>query len=139
MVGARARVELLHDFAGELEHLFVDRVAVVGARRAHDVALHVAAGGQRRELHFVDAANRVLEICFEDAVVLHALPCSDAERAIADFVAQVDFGQELVAREAPARNRCADHEAIELGLGSRRRRGLRPGVRGRPAGRCRDS
>ena len=118
MIRARARVELLHQLAGQLEHLLVHRVAVVRAGRAHDVALHVAAGGQRRELHFVDAADRLLEVLLQHAVQLQALPRGDAQRGVADFVAQVELGQQLVAGELAAGDGGADHEAVELGLGA---------------------
>ncbi len=137
MVGARARVELLHQLAGELVHLFVHRVAVVRAGRAHDVSLHVAARGQRRELHFVDAADGLLEVLLQHAVQLQALPRGDAERGVADFVAQVELGQQLIAGEPAAGDGGADHEAVELGLAPGHRRGLRRGARGRPADRCR--
>ena len=117
MVGPRARIELLHELAGQLEHLLVHRVAVVRARRAHDVALHVAAGGQRGELHFVDPPDGVLEILLQHAVQLQALPRRDAQRGVADLVAQIELGQQLVAGEPAAGDGGADHEAVELGLG----------------------
>ena len=117
MIGPRARVELLHELAGQLEHLLVHGVAVVRAGRAHDVSLHVAARGQRRELHFVDSADRLLEIRLQHAVQLQALPRGDAERGVADFVAQIELGQQLIAGEPAAGDGGADHEAVELGLG----------------------
>ena len=117
VVGAGAGVELFHQFAGEGVHLFVHGIAVVGAGRAHDVAFYVATGGERGELHFVDAANGVLEVRFQHAVELQALPRGDAERGVADFVAEVELGQQLVAGDAAAGNGGADHEAVELGFG----------------------
>ena len=117
MVGPRARVELLHELAGQLVHLLVHGIAVVRAGRAHHVALHVAARRQRRELHFVDALDRLLEILLQHAVQLQALPRGDPQRRVADFVAQVELGQQLVAGEPAAGDGRADHEAVELGLG----------------------
>ena len=117
MIGSRARVELLHQLAGQRVHLLVDRIAVVRAGRAHDVALHVAAGGQRGKLHFVDPPDGLLEILFQDAVELQALPGGDAQRGVADFVAEIELGQQLVAGDPAAGDGGADHEAVELGLG----------------------
>src|SRR6185436_910357 len=116
VIRAGARVKLFHQFAGEFEHLFVNLVAVVGAGRAHDVPLHVAAGGERGELDVVDSPDGLLEILLQYAVELQALAGGDAERGVADFIAQVEFGKELIAGDAATGDGCADHEAVKLGL-----------------------
>ena len=58
-----------------------------------------------------------LRFDLQHAVQLQALPRGDAERGVADFVAQVELGQQLVAGEPAAGDGGADHEAVELGLG----------------------
>ena len=84
-------------------------------RAAHDVALDVAAGGQRGKLNFVDAVNRLPQIVLQHAVQLQALAAGDAQRGVADFVAQIELGQQLLAGQLAAGNLGADHERVGLG------------------------
>ena len=49
------------------------RIVLDGRRAAHDVTLDVAAGGQRRELDLVDAADRLLQVILQNAVQLQTL------------------------------------------------------------------
>ena len=58
-----------------------------------------------------------LRFVLQHAVQLQALAGGDAERGVADFVAQIELGQQLIARESAAGDGGADHEAVELGLG----------------------
>ena len=100
---------------GQILQLAADRVVFVGGRAAHHVALDVAAGGQRGELDLVDAADRLLQVVFQNAVQLQPLTAGDAQRGVADFVAQIQFGQKLIARQFAAGNPGADHERIGFG------------------------
>ena len=68
----------------------------------------------------------VLEVRLQHAVQLQALPRGDAQRGVADLVAQVELGQQLVAGELAAGDGRADHEAVELGLGRPVDAGLGP-------------
>ncbi len=52
------------------------------------------------------------------------MPRSDAKRRVADLVAQVEFGEHLVAGESAAGDGGPHHEAVELGLG----RAVYPGL-----------
>ena len=106
----------LHELAGQLVHLLVHGIAVVRAGRAHHVAFHVAAGGERRKLHFVDALDGALQIRFQHAVQLQALPRGDPQRGVAHLIAQVQLGEKLIACQPAAGDGGADHEAVELGL-----------------------
>ena len=91
-------------------------VTVVGARCAHHVSLHIAAGGECCELDIVNSPDGLLEVLLQHAVELQALAGGDAERRVADFVAQVELGQQLIAGDAAAGDGCTDHETVELGL-----------------------
>lgn len=66
-----------------------DRVAVDRNRAAHDVAVDVAARGQRGQLDEIDFANRLAEVSLQDAVKLKALPSRDSQRAVSETVAQI--------------------------------------------------
>ena len=100
---------------GQILQLAADRIVLVGGRAAHHVALDVAAGRQRGELHLVDAADRLLQVVLQNAVQLQPLPAGDAQRGVADFVAQIQFGQQLIAGQLAAGHPGADHERIGLG------------------------
>src|SRR5258706_69338 len=68
--------------------VFIDLLedgAALGIRRGHDVAIHVAAGGDGVEQHLVHALHQWLHIAFEDAVELKSLPCGDAQRGRGEF------------------------------------------------------
>ena len=108
---------------------------------AHDVPLDVAAGGQRRKLHFVDTMDRVLPLILHHAVQLQTLAARDPQRRIAHLVAQVELGQKLIAGQLSAGNFRADHERVDLGrLSFPPVRPTRsPPRRGRPAGRFHDA
>ena len=99
---------------GQRLHLVVHRIVSMRRRAAHDVALDVAAGGQRRKLHLVDAADRFFQVALQHAVQLQALPRGDAQRGVADLVAQIELGQQLVAGQLAAGNLGADHEAVDF-------------------------
>ena len=82
---------------------------------AHDVALHVAAGRQRRKLNLVDAVDRLPQVVLQHAVQLQALAGGDPQRGVAHLVAQVELGQQLLAGQLAAGNLGADHERVGLG------------------------
>ncbi len=95
---------------GQGLHLVVDGILMMRRGAAHHVAVHVAAGGQRGELHFVDAVDRLLQVALQHAVQLQALAAGDPQRGVADLVAQVELGQQLLAGQLAAGNLRADHE-----------------------------
>src|SRR5690606_14977042 len=68
------------------------------------------------KLNFVDAVDRLLQIRLGDAVKLQSLARGDAERAIADFVAQVEFSEQLLAGQLAAGDGGADHEHVGLAV-----------------------
>ena len=62
VVGAGSRGDVPQQFNRQPMHFFMHRVVVVRRRAAGDVALDVAAGGQRGELHFIDPLDHLLQI-----------------------------------------------------------------------------
>jgi hypothetical protein len=119
VIGSRLRRKMHGQLVGQGLQLVVDRVAFVGTRRAHHISFHVATGSQRGELHLVDPTNCLFEVGLQHAMQLQPLASSDSQRRIAHLVAQVELGQQLIARELAAWNGGADHEAVKLGLGRR--------------------
>ena len=114
VVGRRAWAEMYGQSIGQRLHLGVDGILMMRGRAAHDIALDVAAGGQRRQLHLVDASDGFLEVTLQDAVQLQALPRRDPQRGIAQLIAQVELGQQLPAGQLAAGNLGADHEAVDF-------------------------
>ena len=97
MVRARRRAQLERQRLGDPAHRGVVGVA---QRRgaAHDVALHVAAGGDGGEQRLVDAGDGRLEVALEHAVELEALAGGDAERAVGVLVGESLELEVLLAR-----------------------------------------
>ena len=58
--------------------------------------------------------DRLPQVVLEHAVQLQALAAGDSQRGVADLVAQVELGQQLLARQLAAGNLRADHERIGL-------------------------
>ena len=110
VVGPRARGEMPGELVHHRLHLVADRIPVDRRRAAHDVALDVAAGGERGHLDVVDPLHEGPEIPLHDAVVLDRLPRREPDRAVAHLVAQVDRREQLVGRELSARHAGANHE-----------------------------
>ena len=92
-------------------HLVADGIAVDRRRAAHDIALDVAAGGERGHLVGVDLLHELLQIPLHHAVVLDRLPRRQPDRAVADLVPHVHRGEELGGGELPPGHAGADHEA----------------------------
>ena len=59
-------------------------------------------------------AMQLLQVFLHHAVQLQPLPAGDAERGVAQLVAEVDLGQQLVGGQLPAGNAGADHEHVRL-------------------------
>ena len=119
VVGPRSWCEVPGELIDHHLHLIADGVAVDRRRAAHDVSLHIAAGGERGELVGMDPLHEVPEVALDHAVVLDRLAGREPDRAIAKFIAHVDRRQELVGRELSAGHARADHERdLALALGA---------------------
>ena len=86
-----------------------------GRGAAHDVALDVAAGGQRGELNLVDAVDRLPQVVFSTPCSCNPWRLVIRSVVVAHLVAQVDLGQQLLAGQLAAGNLGADHERVGLG------------------------
>ena len=111
VVGPRPRREMDGELVELGLHLVADSITVDRRRAAHDVALDVAAGGERRHLVGVDLLHEGLQISLHHAMVLDRLPGCQSDRAVADLVSHVHRGEELGGGELPPRHAGADHEA----------------------------
>ncbi len=90
-----------------------------GGGAAHDVALHVAAGGDGGEQLLVDGGDGRLEIALQHAVKLKALPGGDPERPIGVVVGDLFQRQVLVGGDRACRNGHPHHEGVRLLLSGR--------------------
>ena len=92
---------------------------------AHDVALHVAAGGDGGEQRLVDAGDGGLEVALEHAVELEALAGGHPEGAVGVVVGEPLEPEVLLGRDGAGRDRDPHHEGVGL---------LEPGGLERPPG-----
>ena len=111
VVGARAGEQVLGDAAGHLEHL-IAQPAGERRRAAHHVALHVAAGAERRDERVVQLADRSLQVALHHAVKLVVLSRRDPQRAVAVAARQLVEHEVLPGGEDAARDLAADHEGV---------------------------
>ena len=81
---------------------------------AQDIAVDVAAGGNRRQQRLVDLAHGGFEIRFDDAVQLEGLARGQPHGAVAVSVGDVLHLQELLRRADTGGNAQADHEGERL-------------------------
>ena len=91
-------------------HLGADGVIVDRGWAAHDIPLHVAAGGERGHLDVVDPLHEGLQVALHHAVVLDRLPRGEPDRAVAHLIAEIDRREQLVGRQLAARHARPDHE-----------------------------
>ena len=56
----------------------------MGQRARHHVADDVAARAERRQRRGVDARHELVELALVDDVVLHALPCGEAQLVVGE-------------------------------------------------------
>jgi hypothetical protein len=113
VIGAAARGKAIGNRLGKALHLLVDGVGVRRGRR-HHVALHVAAGAERRQQTFVDGGNGMFEVGLQHAMQLNALPRRDAQRAVGVGLGNAIEREILVRRDPASGNSAADHEDIRL-------------------------
>lgn len=113
-VGVRSRAQVLRDLIGQRLHFTVNGLAVERSWAAHHVAIHIAAGGQRGEFDPIDFADRLAEVSFQDAVKLETLPSRNPQCAVAEAIAQIEFGQELRGRHFSPGNARTNHHAVGL-------------------------
>src|SRR5690606_34487569 len=67
-----------------------------------------------RQLEFVDRRDGMLQVLLQHTMELQSLTRGDAEGLIPNRVAQVEVSEHLLARDHPARDAGADHEAVVL-------------------------
>jgi hypothetical protein len=106
-----------------------------GERRAHHIAVHIAAGGDRVQSDLVQRADQSAQVLLPHPVKLHRLARGEAHRAAA---VRLGAGIELqpLLGAALAAGQAHPHHEAEGGLQLPLPAGAR-GCRGRPAGRCR--
>ena len=92
------RVEACDQLVSQRLHFRMHRIVVVRRRAAHHISLHVAAGRQSRKFDFVDPPNCFVQVALRYAVQLQSLPTGDPQRAVSQFVAQIQLAKQLVAR-----------------------------------------
>ena len=110
VVGSRPRGEVLRKLVELGLHLVADAVAVDRRRAAHDVAFHVAAGGERRHLVGVHLLHEVLEFPLHHAVVLDRLPGRETDRAVAQLIPHLHGREQLLGGQLAAGHAGTDHE-----------------------------
>ena len=103
-VRVRARTQVLGNLIRQVLDVATNRVAVDRGRAAHDVAVHVAASGQRGQLDLIDFTNRLAEVPLQDTVQLKPLPSRDSQRAVSKAVAQIQLRQKLSGGDFAAGN-----------------------------------
>jgi len=79
-----------------------------------DVALHVAAGRERREVVLVEVPDHHGEVLLVDPVELELLAGRDPERAVAHQPRQLVADQVLMARHPAADHADPDHHHVRL-------------------------
>ncbi|KAH8709250.1 hypothetical protein HC256_009173 [Beauveria bassiana] len=111
VVGVCRRQQVVADFLGAR----VDLAMVLGLRRqraAHDVAVDVAAGGNRRHERAVDGLHGGLELALDDAVKLKRLTRRQLHRLVAELVGNVVHLDPLPRGRHAARQAASDHEGV---------------------------
>ena len=123
--GAALRQQMGGDVARGLLRLGIGAASEF-VRRAHHVAVHVAAGGDGVQQHAVDLPQGRAQIGLDDAMELDRLARGDAQGLVAALIRQFVHRQILRAAEHAAGHAQARHEAVglvQLALGA-----LRPQV-----------
>ena len=85
-------------------------------RAAHDVAVHVTTCCERCQLCLVDLTDDLAQIALQDSVQLKSLPRGDANGAVRQSIAQIQFREKLLCGDASAWNSRANHAAELLAL-----------------------
>ncbi len=111
VVGPGPRQQARRDVAGHGERLIAQST---GQRRraAHHVALHVAAGAERRDQRVVQGADGGFQVALHYAVKLVVLSRGDPQRAVAVPSRQLVECQVLLGGDDAARDLAADHESV---------------------------
>ena len=90
------------------------RPRLIRVRVAHDVAVDVAARGDRVEQRGVDRLHAALEIALDHAVELERLTGGEPQRAVAVVRRDAVHRQPLGGRAHAAGHAHADHERVRL-------------------------
>ena len=111
VIGPGPRQQARRDLARHGERLIAQPT---GQRRraAHHVALHVAAGAERRDQRVVQGADGSFQVALHHAVKLVVLSRRDPQRAVAVAPRQLVEHEILIGGEHAARNLAADHEGV---------------------------
>src|SRR5262245_1040598 len=112
-VGRRARLEMLGDLTRKLDRDGMS-VRLVWIRIAHDIAVHVPAGGDRGQQRRIDRLQSWLQVRFDYAVQLHRLPRGQAHAAIAVIPRDLVKREPLYGTEHTARNAYTNHKSERL-------------------------
>ena len=89
---------------------------LLGIHRSHDVAIHVAAGRDRIEQHFVHALDQGLHVALQHTVKLKSLPSGKAQRRRAQVGGELVQNQPLGGGGLAAGQAHAKHERVGLFL-----------------------
>ena len=111
VIGAGLRLEMLGELDGPVVDFLVNAALHrVGGR--HDIAIHVAAGGDGIDEHGVHALHGRLEILLDHAMQLERLARGQAQRTRAVRARQLAERQPLLGRADATGQARADHEAV---------------------------
>ena len=113
VIRARLRGEMVRNPLRDLEHLGVN-LGKVRVRVAHDVAVHITAGGDGVHRGLVDLFDRALEVALDDTVKLKGLTRGELDGAIGKLRRHAVGLKPLRRRGNTARHADADHEGVSL-------------------------
>ena len=108
-IGRRARRQVRGDGARKVDCRGM-RARLIRVGIAHDVAVDVAAGGDRIEKRGVDRTHGRLQVRLDDAVQLHRLPRGQPHRPVGIGARHLVDRQPLRRREHAAGNAHAQHK-----------------------------
>ena len=109
VIRACGRIERIRQVARLCENVVHQR-AGGGSRRSHDVAFHVAAGGDGGDQRIVQPLDSLAQAGFDDPVELEVLAGCDAERVVCITGDQIVTGQVLFGAQDAAREFRTHHE-----------------------------